>query len=368
MEKKHDVNEGVRKSSLVATRMHGTDLDDNWTTRTGSPTKKEHLKPPSHKGDASHKKHITKVSIGILLCRINSETNRPEAAMVHKRYTYEFAEFAHGRYSRNHIRTVTSLLEKMTVDELLDIWSLNFDQIWYRIWLSADKTELYNKKLSKFHTSFIKDDRGDLLRQLVKQVRGSGEPLWEPPGGKKATPKESDMMCAIREMREETGIEKKYYKILPGVRKRISFIHMGVRYVKVYYVALAHSWLAKQELSSIRSIGARAVEQIGEVSEARWMDIIKIRAVDTPSKRLEVMISPVFKLIKSYVSGKWLGGAGINARGIAAEFDLQRRSSAADHPLSLVGKVSPDAAQSEGKWTLVRSKKGSEKKTARGAT
>src|ERR1700678_1713015 len=158
-------------------------------------------------------KSVTKVSVGILMCRISPKTRRAEVAMVHKRYTYEFNEFVHGRYSRHHLRTVTNLLEKMTVEELLDIWALNFDQIWYRIWQTADKKELYNKKVSKFHTSFIKDDDGKLLRQLVKQARGSGALLWEPPGGKHSTPKESDIMCAVREMFEEVRAEKRDYRL-----------------------------------------------------------------------------------------------------------------------------------------------------------
>lgn len=309
-------------------------------------------KKPDAREAAKHqpRKNITKVSIGILLCRINGDTRRTEVAMVHKRYTYEFSEFVHGRYSRNHIRTITGLLERMTADELLDIYSLKFDQLWYRIWLSAEKTELYTKKLSKFHMSFIKTDGGVALQQLVKQVQGSGEPLWEPPGGKKLSVRETDIMCAIREVAEETGVKKKWYKIIPGVRKRMSFTHMGVRYVKVYYVALAHQWLARQELSAIRSVGTRAAEQTAEVSEARWMDIIQVRSIDTPSKRLANLVEPIFRLVKSYVAGKRAGGT-----------DTERLVSTF---MAMPAPVSekPPAPATETKWTVVKSRKRSEKK------
>jgi 8-oxo-dGTP pyrophosphatase MutT (NUDIX family) len=256
---------------------------------------------------ANARKYLTKVSIGILLCRINQQTRRPEVVMVHKRYTYEFAEFTHGRYSRHHLRTVTSLFERMTAEELLDIWSLNFDQMWYRIWLSAEKKELYHKKLAKFHAAFVKEDGGKLLRLLVEQARGAGELLWEPPGGKRATAKESEIVCAMREMQEEAWIDKKNYRFLPRIRRRVSFMHMGIRYIKVYYAAVANPWLAEQELSALHPVGvvARAMQHTGEVSEARWMDILQIRGIDGPTKRLEHLVTPIFKLVRDFMSGRW---------------------------------------------------------------
>ena len=80
----------------------------------------------------------TKTSVGIILCRKNENTRRPEVLLVHKRYTYAFAEFVHGRYQRGPRPTaavgpgtsfVTELLDCMSREELLDIYSLNFSQM-----------------------------------------------------------------------------------------------------------------------------------------------------------------------------------------------------------------------------------------------
>ena len=45
----------------------------------------------------------TKTSIGIILCRKNVNTGRPEVLLAHKRYTYAFADFVHGKYVRSRI-------------------------------------------------------------------------------------------------------------------------------------------------------------------------------------------------------------------------------------------------------------------------
>lgn len=338
--------------------------------RSGTPVA-HHAPPPWTKVAKVRGRPTTKVSIGIVMCRINQTTRRPEAMMVHKRYTYEFNEFVHGRYSRHHLRTVTSLLDRMTIEELLDVWSLNFDQIWYRIWLTAEKKELYAKKSAKFHSSFIRDDGGKLLRELIRQTRGGGELLWEPPGGKHATPKESDIMCGIREMYEEARIEKRDYRILPGVRRRMSFTHMGVHYVKIYYAAIANPRLARQELTALHILGAQAagdLEQMGEVSEAKWMDIIGIRAIDGPSKRLEGLIAPLFRVVRSAIAGRWAPRLGPFALSVQFErrprrppkpsaLDISNGGSLDRAPTAEILDTSKLSVAEEGTWTIVKSKK-----------
>ena len=107
----------------------------------------------------------SKTSVGVILCRKNAETRRPEALLVHKRYTYAFAEFVHGRYSRGarpgaprapHAPgPVAALLDEMSREELLDVYSLSFEQMWYRIWLTHDNRDLFNKKNARFQSAFM---------------------------------------------------------------------------------------------------------------------------------------------------------------------------------------------------------------------
>jgi 8-oxo-dGTP pyrophosphatase MutT (NUDIX family) len=256
-------------------------------------------------GDDTKGWMYTRYSFGIILTRVNPQNNRPEAVLVRGRYSYEYAEFVHGRYSRKNLRGVRDLLDAMSVNERLDLFSLNFKQMWYRIWLTADRQELYNRKLSKFQTTWMKDDSGKYLRKLVqesqtdpgsRQQRGGGI-RWEFPKGRRRFNQEPDINCAVREFEEESGIAKRDYQILPDFRRRASFVHMGVRYVTVYYVAVTRRDIQPR-------IDLRDMNQVAEVSEVRWMDIEQIRLIDTPTKRLETTVGPVFKYVKKYFRGR----------------------------------------------------------------
>ena len=219
--------------------------------------------------------------------------------MVRGRYTYAYAEFIHGRYTRKNLRAISALFGAMSVNERLDIFSLNFPQMWYRIWLTSDMQELYNKKFAKFHASWVRDDNGAGLRHLIQAAHpsphGAAPPL-EFPKGRRQSSREADINCAIRETEEEAGVAKRDYQILPGLKRRISYVHMGVRYVNIYYVALA-----RRELEV--GVDFRNLEQVSEVSEVRWLDIEQIRLLDTPDRRLEKTVAPVFSYIKRHIRG-----------------------------------------------------------------
>lgn len=247
---------------------------------------------------ASQRLH-SKISFGVIITRINAASGRPEAVLVRGRYSYEYSEFVHGRYSRKNIRAVSALFDAMSVNERLDIYSLDFAQMWYRIWLTAERRELYNKKFAKFQAAWMRDDSGEDLRRLVqgsRPVQHDGGIRLEFPKGKRQSNREPDINCAIRETEEETGIAKRDYQILPGFKRRVSYVHMGVRYVNVYYVAVA-----RRDLHV--GIDLRDLDQISEVSEVRWMSIEQIRLFDAPDGRLENTVAPVFRYVKRHARG-----------------------------------------------------------------
>jgi len=255
----------------------------------------------------------TKVSAGIILCRKNETGPRPslEVLLVLKRYTYAFAEFAHGRYTFGRPmpgivpppRTVPELLNDMTREELLIIWSLDFNQIWYKIWLTFKNVELFTRKNAKFQATFMRDG-GELLQQYITVARAKGTILWEIPKGRRSSARESDIICGLRETREETGIDPREYRLLPDVNFRTSYISGDVRYTCAYQVALAYPRLAKSEQNCVRWLSLlRTIHQMAEVGEVRWCNIEQVRLID--SKRLAPLVEPAFRLVKKYIGGRW---------------------------------------------------------------
>ncbi|HVE12389.1 MAG TPA: NUDIX hydrolase [Elusimicrobiota bacterium] len=244
--------------------------------------------------------------MGVILCRLGPQSGRWEAMLVLRRYTYAFSDFVHGRYAnRAPLRAAAPLLRDMTVEELLDVFSLNFAQMWYRIWLRTDRREHFQRKAARFRAAFLQGDGGRALRAAALQAPGRGALLWEAPKGRRLSPAEADAACAIREMQEETGIPKKEYQFLPGVRRRVTFVQSRVRYRQVYYVALAGPRL-QREADSAEARARPALAEIcrtGEVSQARWFSLEQVRLLDGPGRRLEELVRPALRLAKKFSRG-----------------------------------------------------------------
>jgi 8-oxo-dGTP pyrophosphatase MutT (NUDIX family) len=248
----------------------------------------------------------TKKSLGIILCKINTITNQPEVLLVHKRYTYAYSMFVHGKYSRPNIwpkssmQFIINLLNQMTLEELLEIWSLNFKQMWYRIWLNNIEDEFYKRKYNKFFMSFIKNDTGDQLKKYILSVRNYSSLNWEVPKGRPIDFQEKNLHCAIREIKEETGLNKTDYTILPNVKRYVNYVSLGTRYICTYYIAIVNHCIKYYNTSVFKDM-----KKFNEVSETKWFDINKIRLIDDHKHHLESLISPAFKLVKKFNSGKW---------------------------------------------------------------
>lgn len=242
----------------------------------------------SKKGFVDHKQ-----SIGVVCIRFVN--NKPEVLMVCKRYTYAYAEFIHGKYPQGDFRKNTrakneiiSLFNGMTIEEKLDILSLDFEKMWYRIWLKGPRPGFFFIAKNKFESTFLMDD-GCRLSALIGKSTNS-QRVWEMPKGRKKSPTEPDVLCAIREFTEETNIPKKDYRIIPNLRRKYSYIDKDIKYTNTYYVAVANGNISL-------SIDFSAQDQVNEIGDIRWMNIEAIRCHDFYG-HLEPFIKPIFKVIK----------------------------------------------------------------------
>jgi 8-oxo-dGTP pyrophosphatase MutT (NUDIX family) len=262
---------------------------------------------------------LTKTSIGIILVKPGAINFPPEVLLVHKRYTYVFHDFVNGNYiylqhnnnsfflkKKYTILSVEALLEQMTTDELLDILSLNFEQMWYRINLTVDKTDpIYIKKYNKFKNEFLNFDNGKKLTSIIKSIKSRGTLLWEIPKGRKLhNIKESDLECAMREVEEETGIKKSHYEIIPNIKKKISYISNNVKYIFIYFVAFTNAKIIKNRNQlSAKIYQSHTIESndIREISEIGWFNIQYIKLFDNGSGHLFNVIKPAFAIVKNYL-------------------------------------------------------------------
>ncbi len=185
-----------------------------------------------------------------------------------------------------------ALFNGMTVDEKLDIMSLNFLQIWYRMWLDTEfMGPSYFVSKNKFEGAFVVDG-GARLRRLIGRSTHACR-IWEIPKGRKRSKCESDIDCAVREFGEETGIQKHNYKLLPHATRRYSYIDDGARYTNIYYFAHMRRSTAPTHVDL-------ASQQISEISDMKWMDIDTIRHYDSTG-RLVTFVRPIFNYMRKHV-------------------------------------------------------------------
>lgn len=261
---------------------------------------------------------FVKKSCGIACLRTDSK-NQLEILLVKKRYTYEFCDFVLGNYdssSRESINTsVRKLVNNMTIHEKIDILSLNFDTMWFKIWLESPilksykpiintenaydtlkKIKSYEKKKKKFTNVFLRDN-GERLKNIVLNSKNntSIELMWEIPKGRKRKI-ETNLDCAIREFKEETNIEQDNYNILFDINPIIETLNSSnTTYIHKYFVAYS-TYQSKPELKIIKNLS-----QVTEISSIKWLKLNEIKFLDNKN-RLYHLVSKIFSVFRSKYS------------------------------------------------------------------
>lgn len=230
-----------------------------------------------------------KASYGVALCQYNREkNNRVEIMMIKKRYSYAFFNFVFGRYKPNDTKYLGNLFNNMSFSEKIDILGMQFENMWYRIWLSipskhfdisdiydvdaiqtltsAEKYRSFFQKKNKFEKNFV-NDGGKRLKELIRQS-SDAEIIWEiPKGGKNGN--ETNMDCAMREFLEETSISQINYKVLYEISPSVEIINDdGLVYQHYYYIAKLRKGIKVQPKINFDSFA-----QISEVEQIKWISL-----------------------------------------------------------------------------------------------
>lgn len=228
-----------------------------------------------------------KKSYGIICARFNKRTNKIEFLLVRKRCTYYYFDFILKHYDKYDDTKLLYLFNRMTYDEKIDILSLDFGRMWFRLWLINPDSPYTppNLKLSTDYdryklckSTFEKNymyDGGKRLRDIMGKSKNSNC-LWEIPKGRKSSSQEKDMVTAIREFGEETGIDSLKYDILEEGPIILSNISNGVKYTNYYYLAI----YTDPDINV--NIDFNNQMQISEISGIDWFDIDKINVLDSP--------------------------------------------------------------------------------------
>ena len=199
------------------------------------------------------------ISYGIICFKISHDfeknISQPLYLMVNRKDSLSYVEFIRGKYELYNKTYIMQLFENMTFDEIQLLTDKNgFDVLWTNMWnknaldeTNKNYTKEYTESKEKFEILtkgyYIKSiSKGNqyisidyLLKNTIQQYK---ETEWGFPKGRRNF-NENDIYCAIREFKEETGINPKSIRLLSNV-KPLEEIFSGsnkIRYKHVYYPA-----------------------------------------------------------------------------------------------------------------------------------
>lgn len=206
--------------------------------------------------DITNYKSVKK-SVGILLFNPNLD----KVLLIQKKCTYAYSEFVMGKYDKNNKNQLLEKFNKMTAYEKMLIASLEFEWIWYNMFMCKEKNDIYCRAFGRFYKCFLNNI--SLLKSLLVQSSKNGNLIWEPPKGRKMKT-EAALSCAMREVYEETKIKTDSYQLVPGKKIKKQIISNNIRYIIIYYVGI----MKREETVKLNVMDT---EQSSEISGIEWV-------------------------------------------------------------------------------------------------
>ncbi len=248
-------------------------------------------------------------SFGCIVFRLRYDTTTncmfPEYLMVQRKDSLAYVEFIRGKYDLKNLTYLATLFSNMTGLEHCKILTNTFDDLWRALWSPNGRQFMKEYTAAKHNFDILRQGYlirgadGKVLRvdaaHFVNTVPDKlDETEWGFPKGRRNF-FEDDKRCALREFREETGINLAQIRILRDL-KPVEEIFSGtnrLRYKHVYYVAKFVS--NGQDHEALFDPTNR--HQAREIRDVRWFPYKeaqdKIKACNVERKELLKRINSV---------------------------------------------------------------------------
>ena len=240
------------------------------------------------------------MSYGILtFC---NEKDLTKLLMIQRKDSLCYIEFIRGKYTLENVEYIKILLQNCSQNELHKLKTSTFDQLWLDLWTQHETlNERTKKEYSKSKNTFDKllntENKEYNLYSLIDSIQTEFiTPEWEFPKGRR-NHQEYNKDCALREFKEETGIDERDINLIQNISPIIEEYYgtNGVKYRHVYYIA-EYNGEKKEHL-----IDKNCFEQYSEIKDIQWFTkgecIHKIRKGNATKLKI---IDDIFEFIKNY--------------------------------------------------------------------
>lgn len=254
--------------------------------------------PRTSKNKSAYSRGGIVTSYGIALVR-RIKNKAPDILFIKKRVSYSYITFVNGAYNRNNDVEMVKLFSGMTLEEKVNIMSLNFASIWYMSYLTQP-CQMTTREATRYETCKARFDKrfmSDSGKRLLKLLRNTSNArnIWEMPKGIPIK-NEHTLQTAIREFTEETGIRKnKYCLMWKAPPLEYTFTDDNVVYRYVYYIAemLDHRYVPSIDASAKAS-------SLLESSDIKFLTLEEVYNMFGRAHQVCGVVKRAFECVKRY--------------------------------------------------------------------
>ena len=207
--------------------------------------------------------------------------------MIQRKHSLGYVEFIRGRYnekklnnddekekSDNNYPCINYLIEQMNEEEINNIITLEFDELWNNLWNNNNNKYHNEYLLSKYKFNEIKVNHN--IDDFKKSKYNFNE--WGFPKGRR-NQYETDIVCALREFEEETNINEKNiytYDKCNHIRETMIGTN-GITYIHNYFLAqLNYDNIIVKNNNEIGDVKVMNIQECINVIRPYHMEKIKI--------------------------------------------------------------------------------------------
>jgi 8-oxo-dGTP pyrophosphatase MutT (NUDIX family) len=211
-----------------------------------------------------------------ILCYRNIGRNR-EYLLVSQQFSNEFVRLIIGNYYKDE---PINFLEMRSIEIIILIY-FDFEKI-YNTFFSKGKINdaLYKKCLKKFLVlkKNIEGNEKDFIDFLKSKYKNCSNIIkWQIPKGRKNSTMESSISCGLRELREETGINKSDIKFMDTSL----YLYENIKYNKknTYIIKYFLAKILNEKSNNVKNLEINLDDSLNEILVSRWFTIGEINGM-----------------------------------------------------------------------------------------
>ena len=221
--------------------------------------------------------------------------------MIQRRDSLGYIEIIRGKYKLNNKEYIQYHIDTMTKEEHTKLLTLSFDELWNGLWgTPKEQSQAYKndkesskQKFEELRNGCVEDCILPLEYYIQNSQKNYDVPEWGFPKGRRDSG-ETDLQCALRELREETGVQEKdviFIRNLDPISETF-FGSNHVHYCHKYFMFLYNS---DKELS-YDNLNFHMVQEIGDLGWFSLEECLnKIRPENVEKKEVLLRASSLLR-------------------------------------------------------------------------